>query len=62
MDGFDGQVWQPPSIVDNRCLPARGFERASPKAHQRFLEFLNLPDAEIATLRARCRAESALPP
>jgi DNA-binding transcriptional MerR regulator len=31
----------------------RDFERTSPDEHQRFLEFLCLPDAEIAALRAR---------
>lgn len=40
----------------------RHFERASPAAHQRFLEFLCLPDDEIASLRARCRADTAAAP
>lgn len=32
------------------------FEQQSPDKHQRFLEFLCIPDDEIATIRARARA------
>ncbi|WP_321478301.1 hypothetical protein [uncultured Paludibaculum sp.] len=28
------------------------FERSDPKEHQRFLEYLNIPQAEIASIRA----------
>ena len=31
------------------------FERQAPEKHQRFLEFLCLPDAEMAAIRARAR-------
>lgn len=31
------------------------FERQAPEKHQRFLEFLCLPDAEITAIRARAR-------
>lgn len=32
------------------------FERQAPEKHQRFLEFLCLPDAEITAIRARARS------
>lgn len=35
------------------------FERASPERHQEFLEFLCIPDAEIADIRERARRAEA---
>ena len=65
--GCAGTTSSPSSLPSESLLAAAGFsegdrhrwhadfERQAPEKHQRFLEFLCLPDAEITAIRARAR-------